>query len=680
MSRRILFCLTIGLLSMTAASFAIPVDGHAYLENQAEHDSITVTFYVDSTGSQAASVLTDPEGYYQVELAGPGIYDIYFSHIGYVAHGIEDLAITEPITFDDVTLPVLPEGEYLSGQLDTTLATATYIIDGNLQVTAGDSLMIEPGTIFLINGFLNLEIYGYMSAVGTETDSIWFMNLSPTVRWGSIIFRAGADSQSVVSYCYVTGAGGSGLNTYSTNITISHCTFNDNAANWGGGIYVSFCNPHISDCIVTNNYSNHNGGGIYCTRSSPTITNCIVTGNICSRWWGSGRGGAGITANHLSSPIITDCVVSNNLSYRHGGGISVNDNSHTAISDCIITNNRADSTGGGIAIAGHCESTLSHCTIDSNSARYGGGLCFGWDILYSVDSCDIRANSADTLGGGIFVFDSSPSFSRCTVAYNTAPDTGGGIFAHHTNMDITNCTISHNGAPLGGNAYFTADSLDTLYADTLINTIFAFATDGEGIYLDTTTNNISITYCDVFGNAGGDFGGNIPEALGNIQTVNHNNDPCDYYYNIFLDPLFTNASIWDFQIEYGSPCIDAGDPAFPQDPDTTIADIGRYFYDQNQSILQESGTNIPTEFRLYQNYPNPFNAATVLKYSIPQAGKISLVIYNIMGQKVLTLYDGMQEPGTHRITWNASNVSSGVYFAQLHSANNVKTIKMVLLK
>ncbi len=61
-----------------------------------------------------------------------------------------------------------------------------------------------------------------------------------------------------------------------------------------------------------------------------------------------------------------------------------------------------------------------------------------------------------------------------------------------------------------------------------------------------------------------------------ITSTNYNGDPCDIYNNIFLNPQFVNASQYDFHIQSYSPCIDAGDPTLPYDPDNTIADIGAY--------------------------------------------------------------------------------------------------------
>jgi hypothetical protein len=71
----------------------------------------------------------------------------------------------------------------------------------------------------------------------------------------------------------------------------------------------------------------------------------------------------------------------------------------------------------------------------------------------------------------------------------------------------------------------------------------------------------------------------------------------------------------------------------------------------------------------FTNYPNPFNAATIIRY-----------IYNLLGQRVETLLEGVQDPGEHTLTWDASHLPSGIYFARLETADRTENIKMVLLK
>jgi hypothetical protein len=86
------------------------------------------------------------------------------------------------------------------------------------------------------------------------------------------------------------------------------------------------------------------------------------------------------------------------------------------------------------------------------------------------------------------------------------------------------------------------------------------------------------------------FIGNIPAGLGQLTTTNANGDSCDVYYNIFLDPLFENPGSGNYQITWAnwpnpdstkSPCIDAGDPLSPLDPDGTITDMGVFSFDQS---------------------------------------------------------------------------------------------------
>jgi hypothetical protein len=89
---------------------------------------------------------------------------------------------------------------------------------------------------------------------------------------------------------------------------------------------------------------------------------------------------------------------------------------------------------------------------------------------------------------------------------------------------------------------------------------------------------------------------------------------------------------------------------------------------------------LPTEFSLDQNYPNPFNPSTTIKFSVPKAGNYSLRVFNVLGQEVAKLHSGQLTAGNHEATFNASRLSSGVYFYNL-SGNDVNmTKKMMLIK
>ena len=91
-------------------------------------------------------------------------------------------------------------------------------------------------------------------------------------------------------------------------------------------------------------------------------------------------------------------------------------------------------------------------------------------------------------------------------------------------------------------------------------------------------------------------------------------------------------------------------------------------------------SRIPEVYALDQNYPNPFNPTTRIEYQIPNSGSVSLKIYNLKGELISTLVDKEMIAGYHEVTWNAPNVSSGIYFYRLQAGDFVLTRKMVLLK
>ena len=88
----------------------------------------------------------------------------------------------------------------------------------------------------------------------------------------------------------------------------------------------------------------------------------------------------------------------------------------------------------------------------------------------------------------------------------------------------------------------------------------------------------------------------------------------------------------------------------------------------------------PVEFRLEQNYPNPFNPSTVISYSIPNEAFVTVKIYNVLGQEVATLLNDVQSAGVHKIDFNASILSSGVYFYSVKADNYTDVKKMILMK
>ncbi len=102
------------------------------------------------------------------------------------------------------------------------------------------------------------------------------------------------------------------------------------------------------------------------------------------------------------------------------------------------------------------------------------------------------------------------------------------------------------------------------------------------------------------------------------------------------------------------------------------------FADPATSVKSE--TEKPVGFSLAQNYPNPFNPSTIITYSLADAANIKIVITNILGERVETLLDEYKPAGTHEVRFDATNLTSGVYFYQLASGGNIEVKKMVVSK
>ena len=291
--------------------------------------------------------------------------------------------------------------------------------------------------------------------------------------------------------------------------------------------------------------------------------NCIID---CRN---SGRGfyfGSGETVNSiLSGFTITNGSATG--TWAHGGGIYC-DGSDPTIENCIISRNTCSGTwgfGGGI----RCEDaspTISYCTITDNLATgtwgFGGGINCEYDSYPIISHCIIYGNTAGQsiygFGGGISCMSSAaPIIINCTVSGNS----------------VIGSTAGH-----GGGIY--CDDAEP----AIVNTIVEGNSGGGGIYFDNSPQT-SVIFSDFNANGGGNFTGSVPPGLGQIVTVNYNGDPCDQYYNILLNPLFVDPSSGNFNLQAGSPCVDAGDPDSPPDSDFTIADIGGLYYDQGFTPL-----------------------------------------------------------------------------------------------
>jgi flagellar hook assembly protein FlgD len=83
---------------------------------------------------------------------------------------------------------------------------------------------------------------------------------------------------------------------------------------------------------------------------------------------------------------------------------------------------------------------------------------------------------------------------------------------------------------------------------------------------------------------------------------------------------------------------------------------------------------------VHQNYPNPFNPSTQISFELPEPANVSLVVYDVLGRKVIELVNKTYEVGYHSVTWNASNASTGVYFARFVATDASGNLKLSKVK
>ena len=188
------------------------------------------------------------------------------------------------------------------------------------------------------------------------------------------------------------------------------------------------------------------------------------------------------------------------------------------------------------------------------------------------------------------------------------------------------------------------------------------------IWCDVTLPNGSI-YGPVLGPVNVTLDSGITLNRDRTQAVPGNAPPGEYNYNAYVG-LHPNL-IWSLD-------------SFTFEKLETGEEGGIYSWDNwGDSFSTQPDYSVeplPQEFALSNPYPNPFNAETRLTFYLPRALKVSLVIYDIQGREVARLVDGWRPAGSHQMTFDASQLSSGIYFAHLMTGNFHQTRKLLLIK
>ena len=255
---------------------------------------------------------------------------------------------------------------------------------------------------------------------------------------------------------------------------------------------------------------------------------------------------------------------------------------------------------------------------------------------------------------------------------STLTSVGGDLYVYN-NDTLTNLDGLSNFTSVGGwLSVYNNDALTNL--DGLGNLT------SVGGYL-WVASNLVLTNLDGLGNLTSvgslSVGGNAAltnlDGLGNLTSVGS-------LYIAYNDYLNSFCGLWSLLSSGGlggsySLSNNAVNPTQQQ-----IIDDGPCL----TTAIAENGL-LPKDYSLQQNYPNPFNPSTTISYDLSEQSTVSLTVYDVRGQEITTLQNGVKAPGNYKLQWNGMDqsgnpVSTGVYFCRLQAGAYSKTIKMIFLK
>ena len=247
------------------------------------------------------------------------------------------------------------------------------------------------------------------------------------------------------------------------------------------------------------------------------------------------------------------------------------------------------------------------------------------------------------------------------------------------------------------NAVITPDSV-TMYLKVKFTTT-GTPSDGDQIHVTVATDPEFLANVNVYTVVSSPVG-IIGEFYFGTNVSAGTPHPAIGYDSWFWEKIVVNGdsvSIWAFA-DGAAPAdtatwtyttdnvaVGAGLPTFiivgVTDDDSSAVHVDEVWYNETPTGMGISDdAPIASSYELGQNYPNPFNPITHIRFNIPETGNTKLTVFNIMGEAVANLIDGVVSAGAHTVSWNAANMPTGVYFYRMESGNFSQTRKLLLVK
>jgi hypothetical protein len=277
----------------------------------------------------------------------------------------------------------------------------------------------------------------------------------------------------------------------------------------------------------------------------------------------------------------------------------------------------------------------------------------------------------------------TPQFEGIAVEYSPEYrlklDINGSYFVNQSGTNLQFNILS----PSGGTPNLAPIDIELIWGSCDTTATGIYAAPSDTALSANFTRDVLLPFTAVNSTDGGKIDVLVVE-MG--ATINNQWDPGEQIYLMTPDPYKTSDIDSHAQIDVVKP---AGAVQMPATGDVNyiftirpITSEDKYYFESDLAELsiKDKQNNKPNKFRLEHNYPNPFNASTTIKYEILQQGHVYLAIYNMLGQHVATLFDGIQKPGNYKTLFNANDLASGVYLYMLMYDNKTITKKMLLMK
>ncbi len=408
----------------------------------------------------------------------------------------------------------------------------------------GDEIVVEPDFYLENIDFLGKRIT-VRSSGGPDTTILNGSGLTRGSELGStVVFISGEDDESVLE-----------------EFTINDGVGSEATSGSGAAIVVA--------------------GGVLCNESSPRLVNLIVARNQNEAIY------------LMDSAAVLDGVIVSEHDSVVGAGIYIGGTlSDVSITNCRFEENSA-TVGGGLCLAAGTL-RIAGTSFIGNSAGIGAGAFLGGEA--EVSESVFRENIA-SLAGGAVVTGASVLLERCEISSNEA-SFGAGIAHSEGTLQVVACLIEGNEAAQAGGAY-RGDPGEELALFRNCTITRNSAPSGSAFHLATQPTasefEIELSNCIVWDN------GDDPVVLADGELRGAYSDfegRLDGTGNLDQDPSFADPSASDFTLAADSPCIDAGDPASPPDPDGTVADMGCFPTEQLPRFRRGDSSGNGTTFAL----------------------------------------------------------------------------------